>query len=175
MSRRTDVSIFRKRFEPDVPELSVFTLNQTMMVVGFSIVICEFLIEVVMKRSLFQDITLCSPLKINLRFGGTCHFHFQGPRIGQAKTRMTRAAVLSSFLLGIFFDIEGGGGRFLRTSVDFQRMTRRYIPEDRTHGFFIFTIQSAFHTRLYVVTAEVPLKYQLEIGGGTVCTAFSSS
>jgi hypothetical protein len=85
-----------------------------MMVLGFSFVIFEFLTEVVMKSSILWDITLCSPLKINRRFGGTCHFHFQDPRISQANTIMKQAAVLSGLLLGLFFDLEGGGDMFLR-------------------------------------------------------------
>jgi hypothetical protein len=37
------------------------------------------------KSSIFCDITLCSPLKVNWHFGGTC-LHLQGPRISQART-----------------------------------------------------------------------------------------
>jgi hypothetical protein len=32
---------------------------------------------VVEKRSIFGDATPCSPLKVNRRFGGTCHLHFR--------------------------------------------------------------------------------------------------
>jgi hypothetical protein len=34
-----------------------------------------------MKGSTFWDITLCSLLKVNRRFGGTCHFYFLGGSI----------------------------------------------------------------------------------------------
>jgi hypothetical protein len=34
-----------------------------------------------MNSYIFWDITLCSPLKVNRRFGGTCHLHLQGRRI----------------------------------------------------------------------------------------------
>jgi hypothetical protein len=37
----------------------------------------------------------------------------------------------AGFLLGLFFDPEGGGDMFLRTSDDFQLSIRRYIPEQR--------------------------------------------
>jgi hypothetical protein len=37
----------------------------------------EVLTAVVMKSSVFWDITRCSPLKVNVRFGGTCHLHLQ--------------------------------------------------------------------------------------------------
>jgi hypothetical protein len=40
---------------------------------------------VVMKSSIFWDITLCSLLKVNLRFGGMCHLHLQGGRIIQER------------------------------------------------------------------------------------------
>jgi hypothetical protein len=36
---------------------------------------CEALTAVVMTSSIFRDITLCSPLKVNPRFGGTCRLH----------------------------------------------------------------------------------------------------
>jgi hypothetical protein len=41
----------------------------------------EVLAVVVMKRTVFWDITLCSPLKVNRCFGGTYHRHLQGQRI----------------------------------------------------------------------------------------------
>jgi hypothetical protein len=37
----------------------------------------EVLIAVVMKSSIFWDLTQCSPLKFNRRFGGTCRLHFR--------------------------------------------------------------------------------------------------
>jgi hypothetical protein len=37
----------------------------------------------VMKSSIFWDITPCSSLKVNLCFGGTCRLHIQGRRISQ--------------------------------------------------------------------------------------------
>jgi hypothetical protein len=43
--------------------------------VGFDI-----LTSVVVKSSIFWDITPCSPLKVNRRFGGTYRLHIQGLR-----------------------------------------------------------------------------------------------
>jgi hypothetical protein len=40
----------------------------------------EVLTAVVTER----DIARCSPLKVNRRFGVTCHLHLQGRRISQA-------------------------------------------------------------------------------------------
>jgi hypothetical protein len=37
----------------------------------------EVLTAVVMKSSIFWDITPCSPLKVNQRFGGTYRLHLQ--------------------------------------------------------------------------------------------------
>jgi hypothetical protein len=40
-----------------------------------------------MKSSIFWDITSCSPLNVNWRFGGTCCLHLQGRRISQARNQ----------------------------------------------------------------------------------------
>jgi hypothetical protein len=36
------------------------------------------------------------------------------------------------FLVGLFFNPKDGGAILVRKSIDFQRTTRRYIPEGRT-------------------------------------------
>jgi hypothetical protein len=41
---------------------------------------------IVMKDSLFGDITPCSALKVNRRFAGTCDLHLHGRRIGQVSS-----------------------------------------------------------------------------------------
>jgi hypothetical protein len=48
----------------------------------------EVLTAVVMKCSIFWDITLCSQLKVNRRFGEICHFHVQGQKVGQARNQL---------------------------------------------------------------------------------------
>jgi hypothetical protein len=47
----------------------------------------DVLTAVVIKSSVFWDITLCSPLKFNRRFGGTCRLHFHSRRISQARNQ----------------------------------------------------------------------------------------
>jgi hypothetical protein len=71
------------------------------------------------KSSIIWDITPCSLLKVNRSFGRTCRLHLQGRRICQTrKQRESRWQVEQTCSS--------------ETSVDFQRTTRRYIPEDRT-------------------------------------------
>jgi hypothetical protein len=41
----------------------------------------------------------------------------------------------ADFLLSLFFDPEDGDDLFLRTSVGFQRTTRRYIPEETKDAY----------------------------------------
>jgi hypothetical protein len=47
----------------------------------------EILTAVVMKSTIFWDITPCSPLEVNRRFGGTYRFHLQGRRISGARNQ----------------------------------------------------------------------------------------
>jgi hypothetical protein len=51
------------------------------MLVGF-----EILTAVVMENSVVWDITPCSPLKANRRFGGTCRLDLQDSRISHPRT-----------------------------------------------------------------------------------------
>jgi hypothetical protein len=60
-------------------------------------------------------------LKVNQRFGGTCHFHHQSQGINQAGnkheagSKQTSAYYLlhAGFLLGLFFNPEDGNDMFL--------------------------------------------------------------
>jgi hypothetical protein len=55
----------------------------------------EVLIAMVMKCTIFWDITQCIPLKVNRRLGGTYRLHLQGRRISRARTSV-RAGVKQS-------------------------------------------------------------------------------
>jgi hypothetical protein len=47
----------------------------------------EVLTVVVVKSSIFWDITPCSALKVNRRFGGICCPHFRGAKISRARNQ----------------------------------------------------------------------------------------
>jgi hypothetical protein len=59
----------------------------------------EVFTAVVMKSTIFWDMTLCSPLSLNRRFGGIYRLHFQ---------------LACWFCWTYFFDPEDGGDMFLR-------------------------------------------------------------
>jgi hypothetical protein len=62
-----------------------------------------------MTSTIFWDITPCSPLKVNRRFEGTYRLHLHGRKKKASKKPAWK-----------------------QVAVDFQRTTRRYIPEDST-------------------------------------------
>jgi hypothetical protein len=81
----------------------------------------EVLTAVVMKSPIFWDITPCTLLKVNRRFGGTYRRHLRGQRVSQANKQAgsklaSRACYLphAGFLLGLLFDPEDGGDMFLQ-------------------------------------------------------------
>jgi hypothetical protein len=47
-------------------------------------IVFEVLTAVIMKSSIFWTITLCSLVKVNQHFRGTCYLHLQGWRVSQA-------------------------------------------------------------------------------------------
>jgi hypothetical protein len=67
-----------------------------------------------MKSTIFWYITLCSPLKVNRRFGGTYRLHHQG-RIRRARYQSDQLAncVHRGILFGLFYP-EDAGDMFLR-------------------------------------------------------------
>jgi hypothetical protein len=79
-----------------------------------------------MENSVFWVITLCSSLKVNGRFRGTCHLHLQSRRLQhEAGSRQSSSLAYSSTL-------KMKETCSSETSVDFKRTTRRCIPEDTT-------------------------------------------
>jgi hypothetical protein len=105
----------------------------------------DVLTAMVMNSSIFWDITSCIPLKVNRRFEGICRLYLQGRRISQARNQ--------------------GEVRWKAEPVNFQRTTRRYIPEDRTlpskNTFYtvqlVCQLKEAFAKQVYapgLVTSE---------------------
>jgi hypothetical protein len=86
-----------------------------------------------MKSSVFWDITQCSPLKVNRRFGVTCLLHLQGKRQARHQHEVTLFA--TSFMLvsclSYSSTLKMEVTCYSETSLDFQLTTLRYIPEDR--------------------------------------------
>jgi hypothetical protein len=68
-----------------------------MDVVGF-----EVFTAMVMKSIIFWDMTPCSPLSFNLRFGGTYRLQLQGRRDKFRKIQQVRRWQAESFLLDLF-------------------------------------------------------------------------
>jgi hypothetical protein len=77
----------------------------------------------VMKCSIFWDITLCSPLKVNLRFGGIYRLNFQGGRKADQETSVKangKQSITFFFLLRLFLDPEDRGDMFLHVWLTFK-------------------------------------------------------
>jgi hypothetical protein len=74
--------------------------------------------------SIFWDITPCSPLRVNRRFGGIYRLHTAELCLPPAFTLVSCSAYSSTLKMEAIC--------FSETSVDFQRTTWRYIQEDST-------------------------------------------
>jgi hypothetical protein len=93
-------------------------------------------------RSIFWDIKLCSPLKVNRRFGGQCSLYLQGRRISQGRNQ-SESRCDSCFLLGFSSTLKMEAICSSETSVEFQQTTRRYFPEDITlHNYCCENLKS---------------------------------
>jgi hypothetical protein len=90
----------------------------------------EVLTAVAMKTVIFWNITECSPLKVNRRFGGTYCLLLQGRRISRARNKPESRC--QAELCCCFSILKMEATCSSETSVDFQQTTRRYIPEDTT-------------------------------------------
>jgi hypothetical protein len=98
-------------------ELACILAFQNMLPVS-AIIGFEFLTAVVIKSSIFWDITPCSPLKVNRRFGETCR-------------TLIATCFDTDFMLGLFFDLADEVKFSSETSVDDQRSILCYILEIR--------------------------------------------
>jgi hypothetical protein len=85
----------------------------------------EILTAVVIKSSIFWDISSCSLLKVNRRFGGTCRLHLQGRRISQA---LLATCFILVYCLDYSSTLKMEAKCSSETSFDIQRTTRRYVP-----------------------------------------------
>jgi hypothetical protein len=83
----------------------------------------EVFTMVVMESTIFWDITPCSPLKFNRRFGGTYRLHLQG---------LLATCFHAGFLLAYFSTLKMEAICSSETTFHFQQTTRAYIPEDGT-------------------------------------------
>jgi hypothetical protein len=94
----------------------------------------EVLTAVVMKSTIFWDITPCSPLKVNRRFGGMYRLHLQGRRISRGRNQHALLVTCfhADFLLSLFFDPEDGGDMFPWNVGWLSTDYMANIPEDDT-------------------------------------------
>jgi hypothetical protein len=120
----------------------------------------EVLTAGLMKSTIFWDITPCSSLKVNRRFGRTYRLHLYGRKISRARNQREteekwrngtpfpscflynpkfRLTDCSAFMLvswsAYFSSLKMEAICVTETSVDFQPTTQRYIPEDDTLQF----------------------------------------
>jgi hypothetical protein len=80
--------LFFSFFSPSLTQQQRFVpLHSPHMEESQSYVRFEVLTAVVMKSIIFCDITPCSPLKVNRRFGGTYRLHLQGRKISRARNQ----------------------------------------------------------------------------------------
>lgn len=86
-----------------------------------------------MNNSVFWDITRCSPLKVNRRFGETCRLYLHGRRIYlEIKQQSCSKQNSHCYLLhpGHSSTLKTEAKYPSETSVGSQRTTRLYIPQD---------------------------------------------
>jgi hypothetical protein len=88
----------------------------------------EVFTAVVMKSINFWDITPCSPLSVNRRFGETYRLPLPGRR-NNFRRMLLATCLLAGFLLKLFLPLKMEAICSSETLVDTQRTARRYIPE----------------------------------------------
>jgi hypothetical protein len=91
-------------------------------------------ISFVLKSIIFWDMTPCSPLGFNRRFGGTYRLHLQGQRnrFSKPASKHVESRAFCWFAEPISSTLKMEAICSSETSVQTQRTTRRHIPEDYT-------------------------------------------
>jgi hypothetical protein len=136
------------RFQSWYIAITILTVNSLLKFLNQNLIQTVFY----MKISIFWDITPSSPLKINRSFGRTCRLHHQDRWINRART--SSAFTLDS-CLAYSSTLKTEETCPSETSVDFQRTTRQYIPEDRTvHDNRYENLQSYIIFHLMIITLK---------------------
>jgi hypothetical protein len=111
-----------------------------------------------LKSTIFWAIMPCSPLKVNRRFGRTFCLHLQGRRISR-KTNQRESRWQAEFYPPT---LKMEAICSSETSVDFQRITRRYIPEDSTfHNHRCENLKS--YISFYLTTCRSTPLYEFDL------------
>jgi hypothetical protein len=74
----------------------------------------------------------CSLLKAKRLFGRTCRLNFKGRRLSQARYQHEATCFIALSILAYSSTLKMEAIYYPERSVDFQRITRCYIPEERT-------------------------------------------
>jgi hypothetical protein len=106
------------------------------------------------------NITRCSPLKVNSRFGGTSRLHLQGRRIRQTRNKSGVGSEQRKLL-------KTEAICFYETSVDFQRTTQCYIREDgNLHNHCCENLKSCTLTASFKLNTKGRFSITLSVRGG---------
>jgi hypothetical protein len=107
------------------------------------------------KSSISWDIMSCSPSKVDQHFGGQYRLFIQGRRISQTRNQSEINVALLATCFSLvscftyFSTLKTKAICSSETFVDFQRITRCYIPEDRTlHNHRCENQKSCYHVDL---------------------------
>jgi hypothetical protein len=106
------------------------------------------------KTTVFWDITPCTPLKVNRRFGRIYRLHLQGRKMSRARNQLESCLPPPFTLVSCSAYSSTKKMEAIccsETSVDFQRTTRRYIAEDGTlHNHHCGNLKSYILEGFYV-------------------------
>jgi hypothetical protein len=101
----------------------------------------------VLKSTIVWDIPPCCPWSVKRLFGGTCRLHLKG--------RERHCFHAGFFLILFFWTLKMEALCSFETSVDTQRTTLRYIPEDGTiHNHRFENLK--FYSLVYFLSERLP-------------------